>query len=120
MSHCVQKRIATSTTQTLINARCLIERELTGRHFRLSRERNNSGAVIVTNIPRGHSTIDVYNIMAEYGAIRRIAWMKDKEGRELNIMKVVYWNREVCKHLRKNGLYLTKEYREFRDKVHLE
>lgn len=109
-----------ATTQSLVNNKCLIDRELFLRRFHLhGAHPEHSGAVTLYHIPRGYHTLDVYYILAAYGSIRRIQWLKDGEGYELNRMTVVYWNYEDARHLRETGFHM-HDHAAFRRDVRIE
>lgn len=107
------------TTQELINIKCLIDRELYRRkhetHTDMSEEQG--GRVTLLRIPHKYDTQKIYDIVRMYGAVKKIEWMRDKEGHQLNRMYVHFWRQQDAVNLYKNGFYDSKEHPEFVSRV---
>lgn len=109
----------------LINEMCLAE-------VRVDHLRNDSEfhwtdprgtTILVSHIPHGCHTIDIYDIMKEYGLIRKMAWMKDRDGYEKNCIYIMYEFRsstEAILSLYWNQPNRTSHNREFRKHTHVE
>ena len=104
------------TTQELINIKCLIDRELYRRKHEESgdmEEERGGGRVTLLKIPHKYNTQQIFDIVRLYGAVKRIEWLKDKQGRQINRMYVYFWCQADAINLYKRGFYDSKEHPAF-------
>lgn len=112
----------TWTTQELINAKCVINRELYKRKLgkQFGFKEATPGTLKLTNIPHGYDTLKVYDIVRGYGRIKQLEWVKDKDKEELNSIIVVFWCLQDTQKLLENGFYDLQEHFIFAEKVVIE
>lgn len=95
------------STQDLINLKLDIEAELEKRKQVVQKKKLINEmyvTLILSNIPRGMKTMDVSELMHEYGKVRKFEWKKDEEGYELNTMYVTFPFNDA-KAIYEKGLY---------------